>query len=59
MLKNCPQYKPGVILVDGNGIMHQNGCGLASHLGVLIDCPTIGCGKTTFYVDGLKRELIN
>jgi len=42
-------------MVDGNGILHQNGCGLASHLGVLIDIPTIGCGKTTFSVDGLIR----
>lgn len=45
-------------MVDGNGVLHQNGCGLASHLGVLLDIPTIGVGKTTFYVDGLKKQEI-
>jgi len=52
--KTKPEYTPQVILVDGNGILHQNACGLASHLGVIVDIPTIGCGKTIFYVDGLN-----
>ena len=42
-------------MTDGNGILHQNACGLASHLGVLIDLPTIGIGKTIFFVDGLSK----
>lgn len=42
-------------MVDGNGVLHQNACGLASHLGILIDKPTIGVGKTVFYVDGLRK----
>ena len=49
-----PQFLPQVLLVDGNGILHQNGFGLASHLGVLADIPTIGCGKTVFFVDGIS-----
>lgn len=44
-----------MILVDGNGIFHVNGFGLASHLGVLIDIPTIGVSKTVFAVDGLNK----
>ncbi len=42
-------------MTDGNGILHTNACGLASHLGVLIGIPTIGIGKTIFYVDGLRK----
>lgn len=41
--------------MDGNGILHCNMCGCASHLGVLIDKPTIGCGKTIFAVDGINK----
>jgi len=45
--------QPQVILVDGNGILHVRGFGLASHLGVLAGIPTIGVGKTVFAVDGI------
>lgn len=47
-----------MILLDGNGILHSNYCGLASHLGVLLDIPTIGVGKTLFYIDGLTKDRV-
>ncbi len=38
--------RPDVFLVDGQGLAHPRRIGLATHLGLHIDVPTIGVGKS-------------
>ncbi len=38
--------QPDVIVFDGQGTAHPRGFGLASHMGLLLDAPSVGCAKT-------------
>lgn len=49
-LKTSPQ----LIVCDGQGLAHPRRFGLACHLGVLFDIPTIGCGKTKLLGDFIE-----
>lgn len=49
------EIKPSVMMMDGNGVLHPYKMGLASHVGVVLNIPTIGVAKS-FLCGVLKRK---
>lgn len=49
---------PQLIIVDGNGLLHGMGAGVACHIGVRSGVAAIGAAKTFFDVSGLRSDAV-
>ena len=55
---NKLQQKPDILLVDGNGILHERKLGMASHVGILLDMPTIGVAKSLLLGEEKEGKIV-
>jgi len=51
------KLKPDIMIYDGQGIAHPRGMGLASHMGLWFDLPSIGCAKTPLLDEFISSEV--
>jgi len=51
-----PAATPGVLMVDGNGLLHPRCCGTACHVGLATGLPTVGVAKNLHLIEDLGLE---
>ncbi|MEM2006433.1 MAG: endonuclease V [Sulfolobales archaeon] len=60
LIKACEllDQEPDLLVVDGHGITHPRRFGIASHVGVVLDKPSVGVAKSLLYgrVESLGNE---
>ncbi|MEZ0361078.1 MAG: deoxyribonuclease V [Hydrogenobacter sp.] len=49
------KLKPDVYFIDGQGVAHPRGCGIASHFGIVTNSVSVGVAKTRLF--GYHKEL--
>lgn len=52
------KQKGDILIFDGNGILHERKMGIATHVGILLDKPTIGVAKTYYHMHNLDLSII-
>lgn len=50
------ELAPQLLFVDGNGAFHPRRCGSATHLGIIVDLPTVGIAKEVMMVGRLGKK---
>lgn len=49
-MESRPEVTPHVLMVDGNGLLHPRKFGLACHVGLKLNIPTIGVAKNLYFL---------